>query len=177
MYIFYIIWKKKSCANVHLFANDGLRNVLKYWTVTVCSLQKSTKRGKEVLTVKWKHKCHQLSVWITVGFKIKSTSGQWMEAGLDYTELFLQIKIHVMQMSDIQYIRHRYICAVNFLNVDTCTASYCTSMHSTAFHRFKTGYYNLYRCWYGKMKRKVNRGSSFLRLAFLREMIFCNCTV
>lgn len=47
-----------------------------------------------------------------------------METGLDHIKLSLQIKIHVMQMSDLQYVRHRYICAVNFLNVDTCTA-YC----------------------------------------------------
>lgn len=88
---------------------------------------------------------NHLSVWITVCLKSKSIQAGCdprdvccVETSLDYTELSLQIKIHVMQMSDLQYVRHRYICAVSFLNVDTCTA-YCISMHSTAFHRFKLG--------------------------------------
>lgn len=80
-------------------------------------------------------------------------------------------------MSNLQYVRHKYTCAVNFfLNVDTCTA-YGISMHSTAFHGYQTVDYNLYRCWYGKTKWQVSQGPLFLRLAFLRKMIFCNCTV
>lgn len=75
--------------------------------------------------------------------KSKHFSRDVTAGGVDGNKSSLQIKSHVT--SDLQCVGNSYICAVDFLNVDTCTA-YCVSMHSTAFHRHATVGYIWYRC-------------------------------
>lgn len=136
----------------------------KNWSGTYCEERLNVTRR---FNISLQQKCHHLSVWITVRSKSKCLQAGYdpryvwcMETSFDCTDLSLQIKIHVMQMSDVQFVRHRYICAVILLNVDTRTA-YCIRIYTTAFHRFKTGDDNLYRCWYGKKVKSELRSIIF----------------